>query len=241
MSEEQQPEANQTASSKNLGGAKRRRGRRGGRGRGPRPPEKLNVAEPPPVDEAAAMVEVPTAPVENASANPPRPVIPPRPRFQPAAPQPRIPRPDGSAISRAVNEVMQVIESLQETLEQMEEVLELVEHAERQKITDEREIESLLRALRQFQSRGERAARPEPPERQERFNRPNRRSQTIRRRRTIDRLLQHVFYFSRIAGRRLAGVTGAEINQRAVFRGQGFGEFLDDAGITQNNFVRLIN
>jgi hypothetical protein len=44
----------------------------------------------------------------------------------------------------------------------MEEVLELVELAERQKLTDEREIESLLRALRQLQSRGGR------PERQER-------------------------------------------------------------------------
>ncbi len=56
----------------------------------------------------------------------------------------------------------------------MEEVLELVELAERQKITDEREIESLLRALRQFQSRGERPDRREPPERFNRPNRPNR-------------------------------------------------------------------
>ncbi|HSY74582.1 MAG TPA: hypothetical protein VK810_03855, partial [Dongiaceae bacterium] len=62
-------------------------------------------------------------------------------------------------------------ESLRQALAQMEEVLELVEHAERQKITDEREIELLLRALRQFQSRGERPDRREPPER---FNRPNR-------------------------------------------------------------------
>jgi hypothetical protein len=69
------------------------------------------------------------------------------------------------AISQAVSEVTQIVESLRQSLEQMEEVLELVELAERQKITDEREIESLLRALRQFQSR---AGRPDRPERQER-------------------------------------------------------------------------
>jgi hypothetical protein len=42
----------------------------------------------------------------------------------------------------------------------MEDVLELVEHAERQKLADEREIESLRHALRQLQQprsgRGER-------------------------------------------------------------------------------------
>ena len=93
-------------------------------------------------------------------ATPARPVVTPRARFQPAEPAPRAARTDGSAISQAVNEVMQVVESLKQTLEQMEEVLELVELAERQKLTDEREIESLLRALRQFQSRGEPARTP---------------------------------------------------------------------------------
>jgi hypothetical protein len=114
----------------------------------------------------------PTPDVETSNVGAPsmpaRPVVPPRPRFQSAESVPRALRTDGSAISQAVNEVMQIVASLKQTLEQMEEVLELVELAERQKLTDEREIESLLRALRQFQSRGE------PPERQERFNRPER-------------------------------------------------------------------
>ena len=44
----------------------------------------------------------------------------------------------------------------------MEDVLELVEHAERQKLGDEREIESLHRALRQLQQpRGGRGERRE--------------------------------------------------------------------------------
>ena len=46
---------------------------------------------------------------------------------------------------------MQVVDSLKGALDQMDEVLELVEVAERQKLADEREIESLRRALRQLQ------------------------------------------------------------------------------------------
>jgi hypothetical protein len=55
-----------------------------------------------------------------------------------------------SAIGRAIEEVTQIVELLKQTLDQMEEVLELVELAERQKIADEREIESLRRALRRI-------------------------------------------------------------------------------------------
>lgn len=55
---------------------------------------------------------------------------------------------------------MQVVESLRQILKQMEDILELAELAERQKLGDEHEIESLRRALRQLQhprsSRGER-------------------------------------------------------------------------------------
>jgi hypothetical protein len=54
---------------------------------------------------------------------------------------------------QAADEVADVIESLKRTLAQMEDVLELIETAERQKLTDEREIESLRRALRSLQSR----------------------------------------------------------------------------------------
>ena len=54
---------------------------------------------------------------------------------------------------QAADDVADVIESLKQTLAQMEEVMELIELAERQKLLDEREIESLRRALRQLQSR----------------------------------------------------------------------------------------
>ncbi|MGA3283123.1 MAG: hypothetical protein ABSD57_01515 [Verrucomicrobiota bacterium] len=65
-----------------------------------------------------------------------------------------------SAISQAIEEVTQIVESLKQTLDQMEEVLELVELAERQKLADEREIESLRQALRKIQQpRGERRER----------------------------------------------------------------------------------
>jgi hypothetical protein len=90
---------------------------------------------PPPVESPIKLSEHPVRPL------PSRP-LPPRPRIVPAVHAPRVPRADGSAISQAVNEVMQVVESLKQTLDQMEEVLELVELAERQKLTDEREIES---------------------------------------------------------------------------------------------------
>jgi hypothetical protein len=65
-----------------------------------------------------------------------------------------------SAIGQAIDEVMQIVDSLKGALDQMDEVLELVEVAERQKLADEREIESLRRALRQLQ----RPRSPRPPE-----------------------------------------------------------------------------
>jgi len=69
----------------------------------------------------------------------------------------------GSAISQAIEEVTQIVEALKQTLDQMEEVLELVELAERQKLADEREIDSLRHALsRIHQPRGERPERPQP-------------------------------------------------------------------------------
>jgi hypothetical protein len=56
------------------------------------------------------------------------------------------------AIGKAVEEVRQIVASLEDALEQMEEVLKLVEIADRQKIGDEHEIESLRRQLRRIQS-----------------------------------------------------------------------------------------
>ena len=77
-----------------------------------------------------------------------------------AQPAPLHAQPASSAINQAVDEVMGIVESLKQALAQMEDVLELVELAERQKLTDEREIDSLRRLLRQLQQprvgRGER-------------------------------------------------------------------------------------
>ena len=81
-----------------------------------------------------APVESPVSAVAPADAAAPaipaKNITPPRPRFQPVDQPARVPRTDGSAISQAVNEVMQVVESLKQTLDRMEEVLELVELAE---------------------------------------------------------------------------------------------------------------
>jgi hypothetical protein len=117
-----------------------------------------------PVAEPPAQVESltpPVAPPVNPPELPARPA-PPRQKFPPAVPVPHAARPDDSAISQAVSEVTQVVESLKEALSQMEDALELVEFAERQKLTDEREIDSLRRLLRQLQQpRGGRGERRE--------------------------------------------------------------------------------
>ena len=60
-------------------------------------------------------------------------------------------KPHGAAIGRTVEEVRQIVESLEQALEQMEEVLRLVELAEQQKSADDRELESLRRALHRLQ------------------------------------------------------------------------------------------
>ncbi|PWU08069.1 MAG: hypothetical protein C5B50_30350 [Verrucomicrobia bacterium] len=61
--------------------------------------------------------------------------------FRPAPPE---------AIQTAIEEVNKILETLRKTVDDMEEVLETLELAERQKDADEREIESLRRALRQM-------------------------------------------------------------------------------------------
>ena len=58
---------------------------------------------------------------------------------------------EGSVIGQTVGEVRQIVESLEQALEQMVEVLRLVELAEHQKFDDERELESLRRALHKLQ------------------------------------------------------------------------------------------
>lgn len=50
----------------------------------------------------------------------------------------------------AIEEVNGIVDALRNALDDMEEVLEMLELFERQKNADEREIESLRRALRQM-------------------------------------------------------------------------------------------
>jgi len=70
-------------------------------------------------------------------------------------PQAAVPgTPSTPAVSRAIEQVNEVIEELRRALDEMEEVLETLEFAERQKIDDEREIESLQRSLRRLHRPG---------------------------------------------------------------------------------------
>jgi hypothetical protein len=96
----------------------------------PTPSKPKVQAPPPPVREAASHA------VHQAA--PPPPVA-------------RTPKPGGSVIGQTVEEVRQIVESLEQALSQMEEVLRLVELAEQQKTADERELESLRRALHRLQ------------------------------------------------------------------------------------------
>ena len=79
----------------------------------------------------------------------------------------REPEPEakGPAISEAIEQISEIVEALKRILDQMEEVLELTEVAERQKNLDEREIDSLRRALRQLQP--PRSTRPREDEHHE--------------------------------------------------------------------------
>lgn len=87
----------------------------------------------------------------------------------------------GSPLIRAVAQVEDIILSLKESLRELEEVLEILDDAQRQQIGDEKEIESLRRALsvlqRERQSapsqeRREQPRRFEQRRRQENRNRP---------------------------------------------------------------------
>jgi len=132
MSMSEQPKSGSTESAppKSSTGGRRRRDRRGGRGRSRSTVRPTGKAETSTASETAPLVERVAALTEKVIA---------------------IEAPQVSAVSQAVNEVMQIIDSLRRVVEQMEEVLELVELAERQKLADEQEIESLRQALRQLQ------------------------------------------------------------------------------------------
>lgn len=81
---------------------------------------------------------------------------------QPARPMPdRERRPaEPMAVQEAIEEVNQIIEALRGTLNDMEDVLETLELAERQKIADEQEIETLRRGLRQLHRPPDRGQHP---------------------------------------------------------------------------------
>jgi hypothetical protein len=145
------------------------RGRGRGRGRGqgrkqPAPSDQIAVpaAEQLPFPEVAASPDelqdesaapeavAPTAPPPPASASERMEAV----REQPtAAPLPaRPPHPAAApSVEQAIDDVNQIIETLKNALEDMEELLEMLELFERQSLADEREIDSLRRALRQLQ------------------------------------------------------------------------------------------
>lgn len=56
-----------------------------------------------------------------------------------------------ASVEQAIEEVSGIVDALRRALDEMEEVLEMLEMFERQKNADEREIDSLRRALRQIQ------------------------------------------------------------------------------------------
>ena len=114
------------------------------------------MAEP---TESEAMGEA-AEPVSAPASPEPRPARQPQ-EFHERPPRREFPQ---AAIARALEEVQQIVESLEQALDQMEEVQKLVQTAEQQKIGDEREIESLRRALRRIQPpRHHRDEPKEPP------------------------------------------------------------------------------
>ena len=133
MSEEIKPDITRPARPRPPSGGRRRH--RGGRGRGRGRPTLLQPTAPPAEIGGVAQESSPAAEPGGV------PAVQAMPRLEP----------QGTAISQALAEVMSVVEALKHATEAIEEALELVELAERQKIADEREIDSLRRALRQLQ------------------------------------------------------------------------------------------
>jgi hypothetical protein len=145
--------------------ASRRRGRRGGRGRTPRPLPKIVGGEMP--QKFSEPLEKGEENFENISAENPPEMIPPESVESvseiPREREPQLRRPKSfprrenfrpaeiSAINQAIVHATEIVGALQQSLDQMEEILELVELAERQKIADEREIDELRRALHRLQ------------------------------------------------------------------------------------------
>jgi hypothetical protein len=96
------------------------------------------MQESPPVEATPVMAPEAEVYVAPAPAEPPPPPI----YRESGGPQ--------SPLADAITQVTQIIEELKTVLNEMDEVLETLEVAERQKLDDEKEIESLQRALRQL-------------------------------------------------------------------------------------------
>jgi len=136
------------------------RGRRG-RGRGGRPkqaesespPTRAPEAETGSPEEAEPIFELAedSGPQSGEETPPPEPPEPTAEAPIPSGPpSENLSRPAStSSVEQAIEEVNGVVDSLRTALEEMEEVLEMLEMFERQKNADEREIDSLRRALRQ--------------------------------------------------------------------------------------------
>jgi hypothetical protein len=87
----------------------------------------------------------------------------------------------GSPITQATAQVEDVIKSLREALRELEEVLEILDDAQRQQIGDEKEIESLRRALSALQRERQSAPREESRGRYENRGRSEPRHRTEQR------------------------------------------------------------
>lgn len=160
------PETPQTDTS--VSRSPHRRGRRSGRGRRGRghrgrskaqtettaipPEERSREEQPEPIFELAAEQRAdaepeaagtePVEPLEEPAVAEPAPVAPTE-----TAPTQTASRP---SVEKAIEEVNGIVDALRGALDDMEEVLEMLEAFERQNNADEREIESLRRALRQM-------------------------------------------------------------------------------------------
>lgn len=162
--EESQPEAapqeaigSHPAPRRDRRGARGRRGRGRGRGAGPKRPDRNLPDRAAPAETPAThldpesvfeLAEGPagsgTEPIASAESRElaPEPALPPLPAHGRPAPP--------ATVQEAIDEVSGIVDALRTSLEEMEEVLELLEMFERQKNADEREIESLRRAVRQM-------------------------------------------------------------------------------------------
>lgn len=153
------------------------RGRRGGRPRAPRPGDQEPLApsaeaaepiqsgaEPFPVEQetdlppAHEVRETPPAPMRESRETSRPPMREPRETAPPPFRESRPAQP--MAVQEAIEEVNHIIEALRGSLNDMEEVLESLELAERQKIADEQEIETLRRGLRQMHRPPDRGQHP---------------------------------------------------------------------------------